>query len=185
MLDCARHVDLSSPGKRRDGDGESKRAGLFWTESRCVCRRSLCHTGLVDHIKCRSDVRLGLICVCPHHDVLCLTNYSDLSCCSNINCEINHVVWKMPFWCLFSPRWWLYSCRSHFPQSQRISQRNQRRHPAPNESRNWLRRVNKTALHGLSWIFKNASLTLSEWCEAFRRQKPCTRESICRISFVF
>lgn len=67
------------------------------TESCSVCRRSLCHTGLVDHIKCRSYVRLGLICVCPHHDVLCLTNYSDLSCCSNINCEINHVVWKMPF----------------------------------------------------------------------------------------
>lgn len=125
------------------------------TESRCVCRRSLCHTGLVDHIKCRSYVRLGLICVCPHHDVLCLTNNSDLSCCSNINCEINHVVWKMPFWCLFSPGWRLYSCRSHFPQSLRISWRTQHRHRATNESRNWLRRVNKTVFTWFKLNFKN------------------------------
>lgn len=65
-------------------------------------------------------------------------------------------VWKMPFWCLFSARWRLYRCRSHFPpQSQRIRWREgHRRRPAPNESRNRLLRVNNRVLHALSWMFR-------------------------------
>lgn len=44
MLDCACHFDLSSPGKRRDGDGERAKEQDYSELKAVVCADRVCVT---------------------------------------------------------------------------------------------------------------------------------------------